>query len=145
MAADHLLACRLERFAYFCRAAIATGTAIPSYNPFTVKGNGRIVTIIAPIPASYTCDPTAATDCWFKIKASFAGGGLGFTFGSWGSDIRDIVPLALPDGPIQPGAAVRGFLYFPRPAPDTQGVRLVAVFPDIPGTPQLEFRFRRAE
>lgn len=76
---------------------------------------------------------------------SFAGGGLGFTFGSWGSDIRDIVPLALPDGPIQPGAAVRGFLYFPRPAPDTQGVRLVAVFPDIPGTPQLEFRFRRAE
>jgi hypothetical protein len=76
---------------------------------------------------------------------SFVGGGLGFTFGSWGSDIRDIIPLALADGPIQPGAAVRGFLYFPRPAPDSQEVRLVAFFRDLPGTPQMQFRFRRAE
>jgi len=76
---------------------------------------------------------------------SFVGGGLGFTFGSWGSDIRDIIPLALADGPIQPGAAVRGFLYFPRPAPDSQEVRLVAFFPDLSGTPRMEFRFRRAE
>jgi len=30
------------------RAAIATGTAIPNYNPFTVKGNGRVVTITYP-------------------------------------------------------------------------------------------------
>ncbi|OGB92531.1 MAG: hypothetical protein A2Z31_05605 [candidate division NC10 bacterium RBG_16_65_8] len=76
---------------------------------------------------------------------SVFGGGLGVTFGSWGSDARDIIPLALADGPIQPGAEVRGFLYFPRPAPDSQGVRLVAVLRDLPGTPQLEFRFRRAE
>lgn len=76
---------------------------------------------------------------------SSVGGGLGVTFGSWGSDIRDIIPLALADGPIQPGAAVRGFLYFPRPAPDSQQVRLVASFPDLPGTPQMQFRFRRAE
>ena len=76
---------------------------------------------------------------------SVFGGGLGVTFGSWGSDTRDIIPLALADGPIQPGAEVRGFLYFPRPGPDSQGVRLVAVFRDLPGTPKLEFRFRRAE
>jgi hypothetical protein len=76
---------------------------------------------------------------------SVFGGGLGVTFGSWGSDTRDIIPLALADGPIQPGAEVRGFLYFPRPAPESQGVRLVAILRDLPGTPQLEFRFRRAE
>jgi len=76
---------------------------------------------------------------------SFAGGGLGLTFGSWGSDTRDIIPMALADGPIQPGAEVRGFLYFPRPAPDTQEVRLVAVLRDLPGTPQVEFRFHRAQ
>ena len=75
---------------------------------------------------------------------SFVGGGLGFTFGSWGTDARDIIPLALADGPIQPGAAVRGFLYFPRPAPESQEVRLVAIFRDLPGAPQMEFRFRRA-
>ncbi len=75
---------------------------------------------------------------------SFVGGGLGLTLGSWGTDTRDIIPLALADGPIQPGAAVRGFLYFPRPAPESQEVRLVAMFRDLPGAPQLEFRFRRA-
>jgi hypothetical protein len=75
---------------------------------------------------------------------SFVGGGLGFTFGSWGSDIRDIIPLALADGPIQPGAAVRGFLYFPRPAPTARKCA-VAFFRDLPGTPQMQFRFRRAE
>jgi hypothetical protein len=36
--------------------------------------NGRIVTIVAPVPSSYTCDPTDPDDCWFKIRASFAGG-----------------------------------------------------------------------
>jgi hypothetical protein len=76
---------------------------------------------------------------------SFYGGGLGVTFGSWGSDMRDIIPLGLAEGPIQPGAEVRGFLYFPRPAPETQGFRLVAVLGDPPATPPLEFRFRRAE
>ncbi len=76
--------------------------------------------------------------------SSIFGGGLGVTFGSWGTDTRDIIPLALPEGPVQPGASVRGFLYFPRPAPDSPGVRLVAVFRDLPGMPPMEFRFRRA-
>jgi len=76
---------------------------------------------------------------------SFVGGGLGLSFGSWGSDTRDIIPLALADGLIQPSAEVRGFLYFPRPAPDSQVIRLVAILRDLPGTPQLEFHFRRAE
>jgi len=75
---------------------------------------------------------------------SWMGGGIGMTFGSWGSDVRDIIPLAFADGPIQPGAEVRGFLYFPRLAPDSQGVRLVAMMRDRPAAPQLEFRFRRA-
>jgi hypothetical protein len=76
---------------------------------------------------------------------SFFGGGLGVTFGSWGSDTRDIIPLGLADGPIQPGAEIRGFLYFPRPAPEAQELRLVAVLRDLAGAPSLEFRFRRAE
>ncbi len=75
---------------------------------------------------------------------SVFGGGLGVTFGSWGTDTRDIIPLALAEGPVHPGATVRGFLYYPRPAPDCPGVRLVAIFRDLPGTPQMEFRFRRA-
>jgi hypothetical protein len=58
--------------------------------------------------------------------------------------VRDIIPLALADGPIQPGAEVRGFLYFPRVAPDSHALRLVAVLRDVPGAPQMEFRFRRA-
>lgn len=76
---------------------------------------------------------------------SFFGGGIGLSFGSWGGDARDIIPLALAEGPIQTGAEVRGFLYFPRPAPDIRDVRLVAVLRDLPGTPLLEFRFRRSE
>lgn len=72
------------------------------------------------------------------------GGGIGVTFGSWGSDVRDIVPLAFPDGSVQPGAEVRGFLYFPRLAPDVREARLVLVVRELPGAPQLEFRFRRA-
>ncbi len=76
---------------------------------------------------------------------SFFGGGVGVTFGSWGSDTRDIIPLGLAEGPIQPGAEVRGFLYFPRPAPETQDLRLIAVLQEPPATPPLEFRFRRAE
>lgn len=76
---------------------------------------------------------------------SFLGGGVGVTFGSWGSDARDIIPQGLAEGPIQPGAEVRGFLYFPRPAPETQDLRLVAVLRELAATPPLEFRFRRAE
>jgi hypothetical protein len=76
---------------------------------------------------------------------SVVGGGLGVTFGSWGTDTRDIVPLALSEGPIHPGAEARGFLYFPRPAPEAGDVRLVATLRDVPGAPQLEFQFRRAQ
>jgi hypothetical protein len=53
--------------------------------------------------------------------------------------------LGLAEGPIQLGPEVRSVLYFPRPAPETQGLRLVAVLRDLPATPPLEFRFRRAE
>ena len=71
------------------------------------------------------------------------GAGLGFTFESWGSDARDIIPLALSDGPVHAGAEVSGFLYFPRPAPDAGELRLVVILRDLPGAPQLEFRFHR--
>ncbi len=76
---------------------------------------------------------------------SFFGGGIGLSFGSPGADARDIIPLGLAEGPVQAGAEVRGFLYFPRPAPEIREVRLVAVLHDLPGAPRLEFRFHRSE
>jgi len=71
--------------------------------------------------------------------------GLGAVFGSWGTDPRDVILLALAEGPIQPGAEVRGFLYFPRPASDVQSLRLVAILRDLPDAPRVEFQFGRAQ
>jgi hypothetical protein len=73
------------------------------------------------------------------------GMGLGAAFGSWGSDPRDIIPLALAEGPVQPGAELRGFLYFPLPAPDAHALSLVAILRDFPDSRRLEFPFLRAQ
>ena len=70
------------------------------------------------------------------------GVGLGVALGAYGTDTRDIIPQALADGPIQPGAEVRGFLYFPQPASGYKSLRLVFFPRDIPGTPRLDFEFR---
>ncbi len=72
------------------------------------------------------------------------GVGLGIALGAYGTDTRDIIPQALAEGPIQPGAEVRGFLYFPQPASGYKSLRLVFSPREIPGTPRLDFEFRPA-
>ncbi|HSC72385.1 MAG TPA: hypothetical protein VLH58_13600 [Candidatus Methylomirabilis sp.] len=67
--------------------------------------------------------------------------GLGTVFGGYGTDTRDIIPQALAEGPIQPSAEVRGFLYFPLPAPGYKSLRLVFAPPHPPGQPRLDFEF----
>ncbi len=72
------------------------------------------------------------------------GVGLGAVFGGYGTDTRDIIPQALAEGPIQPGAEVMGFLYFPLPAPEYKSLRVVFARRDLPGQPRLDFEFRPA-
>jgi hypothetical protein len=72
------------------------------------------------------------------------GGGLGISLGGgYASDARDVIPRALPEGPVQPGAEVQGFLYFPHPAAPYEELRLVAAPRDLPGQPRSDFRFRK--
>jgi hypothetical protein len=40
----------------------------------SIKFQGQLIEIAAPIPSSYTCDSSVRTDCWFKIVAAFPGG-----------------------------------------------------------------------
>jgi hypothetical protein len=82
------------------------------------------------------------------VSGSTAGGtifgaGLGIALGGYGSDNRDVIPDALADGPIQPGAEARGFLYFPPSASSFKSLRLVVMLRHIPGQPRLDFEFRR--
>jgi len=70
--------------------------------------------------------------------------GLGMVFGGYGTDTRDIIPQALAEGPIQPGAEVRGFVYFPLPSPGYKSLRLVFSPRELPGQPGLDFEFRPA-
>ena len=81
------------------------------------------------------------------VSGSSAGGtvfgvGLGIVLGGSAADTRDIIPQALAEGPILPGAEVKGFLYFQQPAPGFKSLRLVAVPRDLAGQPRLEFEFR---
>ena len=68
---------------------------------------------------------------------------LGGPYGA-DSDTRDIIPQALPEGPLVPGAEMRGFLYFPIPTPGYRTLRLVVLPRDVPGQPRLEFEFQPA-
>ncbi len=72
------------------------------------------------------------------------GVGLGAVFGGYGTDTRDIIPQALAEGAIQPGAEVRGFLYFPQPAPGYMSLHVVFSPRDLPGHSRLDFEFRPA-
>jgi hypothetical protein len=72
------------------------------------------------------------------------GVGLGISLGGWGTETRDVIPHALAEGPILPSAEVKGFLYFPRPAPGFKSLRLVVAPRDLPGQPRLDFLFRPA-
>jgi hypothetical protein len=80
---------------------------------------------------------------------SVFGGGLGIALGGGGggslSEGREIIPRALPEGPVQPGAEIVGFLYFPIPAPGYETLRFVAAPQDVPGKPRADFEFRRVK
>lgn len=69
------------------------------------------------------------------------GVGLGAVFGGYGTDTRDIIPQALAEGLIQPGAEVMGFLYFPLPAPGYKSLRVVFAPRSLPGQLRLDFEF----
>jgi hypothetical protein len=71
------------------------------------------------------------------------GVGLGILLGGYGADTRDVIPQALPEGPILPGAEVKGFLYFPRPAPGYKSLRFVLAPQALPEKSRLDFEFRR--
>jgi hypothetical protein len=75
------------------------------------------------------------------------GGGLGISLGGGGyaSDARDVIPRALPEGPVQPGAEVQGFLYFPRPTAPYDLLRFVAAPRDLPGQPRLDYLFKKTK
>ncbi len=72
------------------------------------------------------------------------GVGLGISLGGRGRDTRDIVAQALPEGLIQPGAEIWGYLYFPHPGPEIKRLRLIASPRNLPGTPRMDFEFRRS-
>jgi hypothetical protein len=83
------------------------------------------------------------------VSGSTAGGtsvgaGLGILLGSSSAASGDIISAALPEGPVQPGAEVHGFLYFPLPASPCQTLRVVFILRQLPGPPRLEFAFRRS-
>ncbi|MFI5338427.1 MAG: hypothetical protein ACHQ7N_01135 [Candidatus Methylomirabilales bacterium] len=83
------------------------------------------------------------------VSGSTAGGtsvglGLGILLGGSGTDTRDVIPQALPEGPLLPDAEVKGFVYFPRPLPGYKSLRLVVAPQGLPDHPRLDFEFRRA-
>ena len=106
----------------------------------------EVVTIMAGSGSGTTVYPSVgvggSTGSWGSSTGF--GVGLGAVFGGYGTDTRDIIPQAIADGPIQPGAEVRGFVYFPLPAPGYKSLRLVFAPRDPPGQPRLDFEFRPA-
>jgi hypothetical protein len=54
---------------------------------YTCGYNGRIVTIVVPIPRTYRCDATTTRGCWFLVNASFQGGTVLDTT-TWQATIR---------------------------------------------------------
>jgi hypothetical protein len=93
-------------------------------------------------------DATAGVSPSIEISGSSADGvslglGLGIFFGGYGTETIDVIPQALPDGAIPPGAEVKGFVYFSLPAPRYKTLRLVVAPRELPGQPRLDFEFRR--
>ena len=71
-------------------------------------------------------------------------GGLVILLGGYGTDTLDVIPQALPEGAIPPGAEVKGFVYFSRPVPGYKTLRLVVAPQGLPDHPRLDFEFWRA-
>ena len=71
--------------------------------------------------------------------------GAGAPFALPDEEVRSLIALSLPEGPIQPGAEARGCLYFPRPPSDAAELRLVAFPRDLPAGSRLECPLRLRE
>ena len=102
-----------------------------------------VVSVLGGQPSSTVVNPS--------VGVASGGGGTAFGLGlgvylggpyGGDSDTRDIIPQALQEGPLFPGAETRGFLYFPIPAPGYRTLRLVVLPRDIPGQLRLEFEFQ---
>lgn len=50
-----------------------TNLTAGSGDPSSTGYNGRLVSVMVPIPASYHCDQTTADGCWIKVAATYRG------------------------------------------------------------------------
>ena len=53
-----------------CQATLTQSSSGVSLN------NGKVQTMIIPIPPDYTCDATVFTGCWYRVQISFASGSV---------------------------------------------------------------------
>jgi hypothetical protein len=105
---------------------------------------GEVVTLLGGGGPGVAISPSIGIEGSTGGGGTIFGGGLGIALGGGaGSETRDVIPRALPQGPVQPGAELSGFLYFPRPTEGYRTLRVVAAPQDPPGTPRVEFLFRR--
>lgn len=49
--------------------------------------NGRLVTVIIPIPGDYTCDYTSPTGCWLQVRMTFQGGAVPSDTTTWSANV----------------------------------------------------------
>src|SRR5262249_2142434 len=49
--------------------------------------NGVLVDVKVNVPASYTCDQSVSTNCWFKIQMSYTNGAQANDTTTWGASI----------------------------------------------------------
>jgi hypothetical protein len=63
-----------------CTAAGITGGA-------TGTNNGKVETMLIPIPSDYTCDSTAFTNCWYRVQISFSSGDV-YDVTTWDASIE---------------------------------------------------------
>ena len=42
----------------------------------SASNNGKVQTMMIPIPSDYTCDPLLLTNCWYRVQVSFANGAV---------------------------------------------------------------------
>ncbi len=59
-----------------CTATISSAT-----------NNGRVQTVVIPIPSGYTCDDTSVGGCWFRVQVTFNGASSVTDFTTWNATI----------------------------------------------------------
>jgi len=100
----------------------------------------EVVSLLGGAPGGVHLSPSIGVSGSSGGGGTMVGGGLGIAFGS-ARETRDVIPLALAEATIQPGAEVRGFLYFPNPSGALEELRLIVAPRDLSGRPRLEFHF----